>query len=114
MTSLAGRLRSRIGPGFHSEEWSKGMLKLPALATWHLLCHLTLGWPLYKSESVLSRKTYLGQLGWGEPSAKACRQWPTGSTVKQRQLPTGCFAQPMSNAADRETSCRRRFVLNSR
>jgi hypothetical protein len=39
------------------------MLKLPALATWHLLCHLTLGWPLYKSESVLSRKTYLGQPG---------------------------------------------------
>ena len=62
MTSLAG-LRSRIGPGFHSEEWSKGMLKLPALATWHLLCHLTLGWPLYKSEPVLSRKTYLGQPG---------------------------------------------------
>lgn len=75
------------------------MLKLPALATWHLLCHLTLGWPLYKSESVLSRKAYLEQLGLGEPSAKACWQLPTGFTVKQRQLPTGCFAQPMSNAA---------------
>ena len=87
------------------------MLKLPALATWHLLCHLTLGWPLYKSESVLSRKAYLEQLGLGEPSAKACWQLPTGFTVKQRQLPTGCFAQPMSNAAGQEISCRPPFVV---
>ena len=64
MTSLAGTPFGAARSGFHSEEWSKGMLKLPALATWHLLCHLTLGWPLYKSEPVLSRKAYLGQPAW--------------------------------------------------
>jgi hypothetical protein len=100
MTSLAGTPFGAASVRvFILRSGARDTLKLSALATWHLLCHLTLGWPLYKSESVLSRKAYLEQPGSGEPSAKACWQLPTGFTVKQRQLPTGCFAQPMSNAA---------------
>ena len=100
MTSLAGTPFGATSVRvFILRSWGKGTLKLSALATWHLLCHLTLGWPLYKSESVLSRKAYLEQPGWESYRPRACWQLPTGFTVKQRQLPTGCFAQPMSNAA---------------
>jgi len=31
--------------GFFSEDWARGTLELPALATWHLLCQLTLDQP---------------------------------------------------------------------
>ena len=52
---------------FILRSWGTGTLKRSALVTWHLLCHLTSRWPLYKSESVLSRKAYL-ETGWlGEP-----------------------------------------------
>ena len=100
MTSLAGTPFGAASVRvFILRSWGKGTLKLSALATWHLLCHLTLGLPLYKSESVLSRKAYLEQPAWVSHRPRACWQLPTGFTVKQRQLPTGCFAQPMSNAA---------------
>jgi hypothetical protein len=49
---------------------------------------------------------------WSDkPLAKSCRPLPTGFTVKERPLPTGCFVQPMSNAAGQEISCRPPFVV---
>lgn len=65
MTSLAGTPSEPHGSGvFILRSWGTGTLKPSALVTWAPAVPSHLGWPLYKSESVLSRNAYLEQPRW--------------------------------------------------
>src|ERR1043165_4551527 len=89
---------------FLSEDWARGTLELPALATWHLLCQLTWTSHLRKSDVCIISKADKDPTSSVEPLAKSGSQLPTPFRVQDWQFRT-------PTPSNREQSCRRRFSI---